>query len=254
MQCTLQRRIYLRHSKCFDCLCQRCQDPTECDTFIGSLVCQRCRSAKLLPDNPLDDKSGWICTECSFKVTATNFQFIQNRLQFAIENLSKQNPYDFETFLEKYCYRPKTNTSNGNEDDLNAEILLHENNTFVLQIKYALTQLYGNVNGFLWHGMIIIHFKHNLNIHFEMEKQCSFYNFYFLVLLFFYLLAEIGDTDLGRKISLCRELLEVAKILEPGRSIFRGKLIVDLQEALFVQTERQLSNRDISSVVAHVSF
>lgn len=75
-----------------------------------------------------------------------------------------------------------------------------------------------------------------------------------LYFCFFYFLAEIGDTDLSRKISLCRELLEVAKILEPGRSIFRGKLLVDLQEALFVQTERQLSNRDISSVVAHVSF
>lgn len=66
--------------------------------------------------------------------------------------------------------------------------------------------------------------------------------------------AEIGDTDLSRKIFLCRELLEVAKILEPGQSIFRGKLLVDLQEALFVQTERQISNREISSVVAHVSF
>lgn len=159
LQCTLQRRVYLRHSKCFDCSCQRCRDPTELDTFIGSFVCQRCRSAKLLPDNPFDDKSDWNCTECSFQVTATNFQFIQNRLQFAIENLSKQNPYDFETFLEKYCYRPRpTNKTNGNgnanDDDLNAEILLHERNTFVLQIKYALTQLYGNVSGFLWHGMI----------------------------------------------------------------------------------------------------
>lgn len=76
----------------------------------------------------------------------------------------------------------------------------------------------------------------------------SFFFFSFLLAL------EIGDTDLNRKISLCRELLDVAKILEPGRSIFRGKLLVDLQEALYVQTERLLSNRDISSVVAHVSF
>lgn len=64
---------------------------------------------------------------------------------------------------------------------------------------------------------------------------------------------EIGDTDLSRKISLCNELLQVAKVLEPGGSVFRGKLLVDLQEALFVQTERQLSGRDISLVVAKVS-
>ncbi|XP_031638498.1 SET and MYND domain-containing protein DDB_G0273589 [Contarinia nasturtii] len=215
LQSTMQRRIYLRHSKCFDCLCQRCRDPTECSTFIGSLVCHICREAKLLPDDPLNDKSDWNCENCSFQVTATNFQFIQNRLQFAIENLPKQSPYDFETFLEKYCYRPKHMT-NGTQDDLNAEILLHEQNTFVLQIKYALTQLYGNVSGFLWD--------------------------------------EIGDTDLDRKISLCRELLEVAEILEPGKSVFRGRLLIDLQEALFVQTERLITNREISSIVAHERF
>lgn len=71
--------------------------------------------------------------------------------------------------------------------------------------------------------------------------------------LYFFLL-EIGDTELSRKISLCKELLKIAEKLEPGRSIFRGKILLDLQEALCVQTERQLNNRDISAVVAHVSF
>lgn len=155
LQSTMQRRAYLRHSKCFDCLCQRCCDPTECETFIGSLICQRCKAANLLPDKPLDATSDWKCENCSLQVSATNFQYGQGRLQFAIENLSKQSPYDFEMFLEKYSYRPKHSTSsaNGIEEDLSAEILLHEHNTFVLQIKYALTQLYGNVSGFLWNGM-----------------------------------------------------------------------------------------------------
>lgn len=154
LHATMQRRQYLRNSKCFDCLCQRCRDASECATYIGSLICQRCKSAKLLPDKPLDPTSDWNCGNCSFQVTATNFQFIQNRLQFAIENLPKQSPYDFEAFLEKYCYRPrKSSSANDIEEDLSAEILLHEQNTFVLQVKYALTQLYGNVDGFRWNGM-----------------------------------------------------------------------------------------------------
>lgn len=66
--------------------------------------------------------------------------------------------------------------------------------------------------------------------------------------------AEIGDTDLSRKISLCQELLKVAQILEPGRGIFRARLLVDMQEALFAQTERRLNNREISTVVAEVRF
>lgn len=156
----MQRRIYLKQSKCFDCTCQRCQDPSECDTFIGSLVCPRCKFAKLQNcflqcDKPLDEAANWTCENCSMQMTATNFQFIQNRLQFEIENLPKHSPYDLEMFLEKYCQQNRQqqqqqNGSNQTIDD--ADVLLHERNTFVVQIKYALTQLYGRVNGFLWHG------------------------------------------------------------------------------------------------------
>lgn len=148
LQSTMQRRNYLKHSKCFECMCQRCRDPTECGTFIGSLQCSRCKSGKLLPDQPFDATTDWNCENCSLQMSATNFQYIQNRLQFAVENLEKSSPYDFEMFLEKYCYQ--TTSSNG--DFANSDILLHEQNTFALQIKYALTQLYGNVSGFLWHG------------------------------------------------------------------------------------------------------
>lgn len=154
---TIQRRNYLRYSKCFSCMCQRCRDPTECGTYIGSLVCPRCKSAKLVADDPLNETSDWDCDNCSYKVSATNFQFIQNRLQFGIENLSKRSPYDFETFLEKHCYRPSSaSNENGIMNDVHSEILLHEQNTFALQIKYALTQLYGNVEGFLWDGMLSV--------------------------------------------------------------------------------------------------
>lgn len=68
---------------------------------------------------------------------------VLNRLQFEIENLPKRSPYDLELFLEKYCLR---------RNGANGEVLLHATNTFVLQIKYALTQLYGNVGGFLFDG------------------------------------------------------------------------------------------------------
>lgn len=65
---------------------------------------------------------------------------------------------------------------------------------------------------------------------------------------------EIGDTDLSRKISLCNELIHVAETIEPGSGLFRGKLLVDLQEALTVQTERQFTDKTISAVVALVSY
>lgn len=64
--------------------------------------------------------------------------------------------------------------------------------------------------------------------------------------------AEICETDIKRKISLCEELIKVVRVLEPGKSIFRGKLLVDLQEALFAETERRVNNGEMSKLVARV--
>lgn len=155
LQSTIQRRIHLRQSKLFNCICQRCRDPTECDTFIGSMVCPRCTSSKLVSNDPLDDSADWSCASCSFQMDSGSYQLISNRLKFAIENIPKHSPYDFELFLEKYCYPEKqiAAKSNGISLETRTEALLHEKNTFVLQIKYALTQLYGNVSGFKWDGM-----------------------------------------------------------------------------------------------------
>lgn len=86
--------------------------------------------------------------------------------------LNRKSPRDFEAFLTKY------------------KGALHESNSFVLQIKYALTQLYGNVDGFA--------------------------------------LTQMTEVLLERKASLCEELLQIALIIEPGLSSFRGFLLVDL--------------------------
>lgn len=55
-------------------------------------------------------------------------------MQNEINSLKKTSPKQFEEFIHRY------------------RDTLHERNTHVLQVKYALTQLYGNVNGFLMHG------------------------------------------------------------------------------------------------------
>ncbi|KAH0820855.1 hypothetical protein GEV33_001936 [Tenebrio molitor] len=49
---------------------------------------------------------------------------------------------------------------------------------------------------------------------------------------------DLSDELLERKIQLCQELLEVADILEPGHSRFRGSLLYDLHEAMMVQVRR----------------
>ncbi|XP_001352921.3 SET domain-containing protein SmydA-8 [Drosophila pseudoobscura] len=77
---------------------------------------------------------------------------------------------------------------------------LHETNTHVLQAKYALTQLYGNAPGFT--------------------------------------MDELSEESLSRKVDLCEELLKLANIFDGGWSIFRGNLLIDLEEALVAQALR----------------
>lgn len=49
-------------------------------------------------------------------------------------------------------------------------------------------------------------------------------------------------------------MLKVVEVLEPGKSIFRGKLLADLQEAQFKLIEQRIENGEISKLVARVSW
>ena len=40
---TLTRRKKLKESWYFDCLCKRCRDPTENQSFLGAMICNQCK-------------------------------------------------------------------------------------------------------------------------------------------------------------------------------------------------------------------
>lgn len=142
--------------------------------FVGSIVCPKCYSAKMISEKPLHDDAAWQCASvsCDKRMKAEEYAAGQTSLMHEICSLSRDSPKEFEAFLGKY------------------RGALHETNTFVLQVKYALTQLYGNCPG------------HKLN--------------------------ELKETQLERKASLTEELLEISEVIEPGLSSFRGFLLVDL--------------------------
>lgn len=69
-----------------------------------------------------------------------------------------------------------------------------------------------------------------------------------------FLLLELNDKCLQRKIDLCNELLEIAEILEPGYSRFRGNLLYDLQAAMVVQAKRDYEIEKITKEAAKVNY
>lgn len=130
LKSTLERREHLRQAKCFDCSCKRCSDPTELETYFGAVNCSHCKDGKIISTNSLDAGAVWQCKQCNHEISAKQIKWGNNALQSEIGNLNKTDPTEFEQFLVKY------------------ETTLHPLNTHVIQIKYALTQLYGNIRGF----------------------------------------------------------------------------------------------------------
>lgn len=46
---------------------------------------------------------------------------------------------------------------------------------------------------------------------------------------------ELSEKSLKRKVELCEELLEISNLFDGGWSIFRGNLLIELQETVLAQ-------------------
>lgn len=198
LKSTLLRREHLLQSKCFECCCSRCSDETELDTYTGAIICSKCQIGKILSTEPLNNAADWKCQICSHIIKAKQIISGNNTISKEIEQINKSSPRGFEEFLLKY------------------RDTLHDKNTHVLQVKYALVQLYGNVNGFRFH--------------------------------------ELTDAAVKRKIDLCMELLEIADLFDPGWSRFRGMLLLDLQEITAVQTKREFNSELLTKEAAQAKL
>ncbi|XP_043272143.1 SET domain-containing protein SmydA-8-like isoform X2 [Venturia canescens] len=76
---TRSRREHLMVTKYFSCRCDRCTDPTELGSHLGTLKCL-CGSGLVLPNNPLDNETEWTCTVCPGSLTASEVAQLTDRL------------------------------------------------------------------------------------------------------------------------------------------------------------------------------
>lgn len=65
---TTTRLFHLRTTKHFTCKCDRCKDPTEFGTYMGSVLCKLCRGL-VSPVNPYKAVSRWQCRDCKHIIT-----------------------------------------------------------------------------------------------------------------------------------------------------------------------------------------
>jgi hypothetical protein len=137
---TLARRQHLQQSKCFDCTCARCSDETELGTYLGAINCSQCKksggkkNSMIISTNPLESSAPWKCEVCSHMIPGRQITWGNDAIRQEIAALDKTKPQALEGFLDKY------------------KDALHPTNWHMLEVKYALSQMYGNMQGFLLSG------------------------------------------------------------------------------------------------------
>lgn len=130
----MERRLHLKQTKIFDCDCMRCGDATEFETHGSSLKCQKCKGGLVISNEPLNSKSSWSCIKCQHTIQAADVNSILLRLQHEMDNLNRTSPIACEELLKQMLK------------------YVADSNLLVIEIKYNLSMLYGNVNSFQYKG------------------------------------------------------------------------------------------------------
>ncbi|CAG9788953.1 unnamed protein product [Diatraea saccharalis] len=191
LQGTLKRREHIKHSKFFDCTCNRCADPTELGTYASAFRCPKC-AGRVLPTAPLQCDAPWSCidNQCHYSMPATAVQLLLKRLTDEYEQIDVNGVPGFENFLHKY------------------RNVIHNTHYLCLSAMHSLSQLYGKVADYMIH--------------------------------------EMPETELNRKIQICRDLMKIFDVIEPGYSRLRGVTLYELHAPLMILTTRDFERKAIT--------
>jgi len=101
LQGLLKRKTKLRDKWYFSCNCDRCQDPTELESFTSALICQECQipSALVLPTSVEDLGSEWKCGQCGDSLTAEQVNQTENRIAQEMQKIEPSSLVDYEAML-----------------------------------------------------------------------------------------------------------------------------------------------------------
>ena len=100
---TLKRRKKIKEEWYFDCTCKRCSDPTECGTYISAVKCFDCDNGVLLPEDPLNYDSPWLCNKCSLQIVSSRVETLVEDIEAEFsEILDTQEYWRYTDSLTRY--------------------------------------------------------------------------------------------------------------------------------------------------------
>ncbi|XP_043251996.1 SET domain-containing protein SmydA-8-like isoform X3 [Colletes gigas] len=128
---TTNRRHHLSETKFFDCICDRCKDPTEFGTMFNAIKCSGIDcSGYMLPETFLhQEQTDYICSICGLTVPYGKVEDILEKIGMDLSTMKKNDIGMCKTFLDRY------------------KTTLHPNHFYNTDINIALAQLIGQQNG-----------------------------------------------------------------------------------------------------------
>ncbi|XP_076664706.1 SET domain-containing protein SmydA-8 isoform X2 [Andrena cerasifolii] len=128
---TANRRYYLSETKFFDCVCDRCKDPTEFGVMYNSIKCNEINcSGFMLPKTYLDpEQKEYVCTTCGLKLCYDKVEEILEKIGIDLSNIKKNDITACKEFLSRY------------------KNVLHANHFYIIDVTIALSQLIGVQSG-----------------------------------------------------------------------------------------------------------
>ncbi|KAL6263575.1 hypothetical protein P5V15_006364 [Pogonomyrmex californicus] len=131
---TSTRRQFLKLTKHFSCNCSRCSDPREFGSRLGALLCAKDNcTGYLLPHNPLNYESFWICDKCQTRVNYRQIRCIHSGLTAFVSDATHKTPREILRFIESVLSK-----------------LVPTTNYILLDVKYRIISYFGRVPDLKW--------------------------------------------------------------------------------------------------------
>ncbi|XP_033364013.1 SET domain-containing protein SmydA-8-like [Bombus vosnesenskii] len=134
---TTLRRKFLSITKHFSCMCKRCSDPTEFKSRLGALLCasDKC-SGELLPLDPLNMTTPWICNKCAITLNHRQICSIRSGIAGIIKEVLCKTPREIYKFLQKEL-----------------SLLTPWSNYCIVDMKFRIVSYYGRSDGAKWEDL-----------------------------------------------------------------------------------------------------
>ncbi|KAF5300318.1 hypothetical protein FQA39_LY11175 [Lamprigera yunnana] len=128
---TAVRRGHLVRTKHFFCQCRRCEDPTEFDTNLSGVLCEKCGDVVLPFYNGMD--IFWRCVVCDNKMSTKKVNGMLRILGSRINSFNNADVEDMLSFLKKKIPN-----------------YLPQHNQISIELKYKLVWILGYDPKYLW--------------------------------------------------------------------------------------------------------